>query len=385
MKHGQGSVVLDKRINVWNFFWWENGKRRSKKIGTVAQYRTKASAWRAAKHLRHALENNKPVTVNRSVLTVDELIEAYRREKMPKRADTSRGYESWISVHILPKWGQSPITDLQARPVELWLESLTLAPKSKVHVRGILSALWNFAMWRQDIPVQVNPMSLVTIKGATKRVRQPRVLTAEEFCALAAHLAEPFGTLALVSVCFGLRISECLALRWSDVDWLNGTLRVERGIVAQTVDTTKTEVSRKSLPIARGLLERLKLWKQSTPFPASNDWIFASPQKLGRLPYSYTGVSRVLRKAAQSAGIGHLSTHAFRHSYRTWLDSMGTPVGIQQRLMRHSSIVTTMDKYGDALTADMREAHGKIVNLALQTAGERQVGDLNSLKRWSGR
>ena len=34
----------------------------------------------------------------------------------------------------------------------------------------------------------------------------------------------------LVCVCFGLRISECLALRWSDVDWLDGKLRVERGM-----------------------------------------------------------------------------------------------------------------------------------------------------------
>src|SRR5205085_5665619 len=103
-------------------------------------------------------------------------------------------------------------------------------------------------------------------------------------------------------------------------------LRVERGIVAQTVDSTKTEESCKSLPIAGELLERLKLWKQSTPFPADTDWIFASPQKIGRLPYSYTGVSRVLRRAGKQAGIGHLSTHAFRHSYRTWLDSTGTPI-----------------------------------------------------------
>jgi hypothetical protein len=36
-----------------------------------------------------------------------------------------------------------------------------------------------------------------------------------------------------------------------------------------------------------GLLERLKQCKQSTPFPADSDWIFASPQKIGRLPYSY--------------------------------------------------------------------------------------------------
>jgi hypothetical protein len=49
-----------------------------------------------------------------------------------------------------------------------------------------------------------------------------------------------------------------------------------------------------------------------------------------------------------------------------WLDSVGTPVGVQQRLMRHSDIRTKMNIYGDAASADMREAHGKIVQLALR-------------------
>jgi len=96
-------------------------------------------------------------------------------------------------------------------------------------------------MWKQDIPVQVNPISLVTVKGASKRIRQPRSLTVEQFRLLVAHLREPFNTLALMCACFGLRISEALALKWTDVDWLNGTLRVERGIVQQVVDDVKTD------------------------------------------------------------------------------------------------------------------------------------------------
>jgi hypothetical protein len=34
----------DKRIKTWNFFFWENSKRRSKKIGTLREYPTKAPA-----------------------------------------------------------------------------------------------------------------------------------------------------------------------------------------------------------------------------------------------------------------------------------------------------------------------------------------------------
>ena len=44
-----GSVVLDKRIKTWNFFYWDDGVRRSKRIGTTKEYPTKASAWRAAR------------------------------------------------------------------------------------------------------------------------------------------------------------------------------------------------------------------------------------------------------------------------------------------------------------------------------------------------
>ena len=359
----QGSVVLDKRIKTWNFFFWENGKRRSKKIGTVSQYPTKASAWRAAKPLRDAVE--KQVSVTSATPTVNTLVEHYRSEKMPKRHDTRGGYESWLRVYILPKWGNHTVTELQARPVELWLESLTLAPKSKVHIRGILSALWNYAMWKQDVPMQVNPISLVTIKGASKRIRKPRILTVDQFRLLVSHLREPFTTLALMCVCFGLRISEALALKWADVDWLNGTLRVERGIVQQIVDDVKTDDSRKTLTISNDLLEVLKVWKQTTQFSAPEDWIFASPVQIGRLPYSYTGVKQELQRAADAAGIGHLRSHAFRHTYRTWLDSVGTPVGVQQKLMRHSDIRTTMNIYGDAVTPDMREASGKVAMLAL--------------------
>ncbi len=152
------------------------------------------------------------------------------------------------------------------------------------------------------------------------------------------------------------------------MDWLNGKLRVERGIVEQHVDDVKTDGSRKALSVARELLERLKLWKQATQFPAEEDWVFASPVKLGRLPYSYTGVWRELQRAAEAAGIGHLGTHAFRHTYRSWLDAVGTPIAVQQKLMRHSDIRTTMNTYGDVVTDEMEQAHSKVVGLALSRA-----------------
>jgi integrase len=296
---------------------------------------------------------------------VAALVEQYRVEKMPQRKDTRRNYECWLRNHILPKWGSCALTEVQARPVELWLGSLALAPKSKVHIRGAISILWDYAMWRGDVPTQRNPMGLVTIKGASKRTRQPRSLTVEEFQRFIVPLREPFHMIALLCVSFGLRISECLALRWSDIDWLNGLLRVERGIVERHVDEVKTAGSRRDLHITGEMLDTLKQWKQTTQFSAQEDWIFASPTQLGGLPWSRDQVWRAYQKAGRQAGIGGLGTHSLRHTFRAWLDSVGTSIAVQQKLMRHASITTTMNLYGDVISDEMTVASGKVTRLAL--------------------
>jgi integrase len=200
-------------------------------------------------------------------------------------------------------------------------------------------------------------------------VRKARSLTAEQFGALLSELHEPFATMALLCVCLGLRISEALAIRWSDVDWLRSTLSIKRGIVEQHVDECKTEGSVKALVLAEGLLAHLKAWKQSSQFRDAEDWVFASPFSIGRLPYSYSGTLYELTRAGRASGIGPVSTHVFRHTYRSWLDATGAAVSVQQKMMRHASIKTTMDIYGDVVTDEMSIASRKVAELVFPSNG----------------
>jgi len=287
---------------------------------------------------------------------------------MPTRYSSKRSYEAWFRNHIVPTFGNSPITDVQARPVELWLNGLELAPKSKVQIRGLLGALWDFAQWRGDIMMQRNPMELVTIKGASKRTHKPRSLTEKEFQQLAQHLREPFKTIALLCVCFGLRISECLGLKWSDIDWLGNKLRIQRGVVRQRVDDVKTVNSEREMRIDSELLKVLKAWRQTTEFSKQDDWVFGSPAQLGRLPWSADSVNDAYVRAAAEANIGHVSSHSMRHSYRSWLDAVGTSIAVQQKLMRHADVRTTMNIYGDVVTDEMAVAASKVARLAIPKA-----------------
>src|ERR1700739_3582592 len=115
------------------------------------------------------------------------------------------------------------------------------------------------------------------VRGSWTRRKQSRSLTVEEFQCLSSHLPEPFRTMALVQVCLGLRVSELLALRWKDVDWMGSRLNVEHGIVNQRLDCVKTEGSRKSMILDSRLLSVLSAWKQRSEFPSAEDWIFPSP------------------------------------------------------------------------------------------------------------
>jgi integrase len=65
--------------------------------------------------------------------------------------------------------------------------------------------------------------------------------------------------------------------------------------------------------------------------------------------------------------IGGLGTHSFRHTYRSWLDAVGTPITVQQKLMRYSDIRTTLNIHRDVVTNEMEQADSKVAALALKS------------------
>lgn len=352
-------IVRNELKGTWNvcFTSASTGKPTSLKLGTLFEM-TKAAAKKKAGDLVRNHQGDKDISVTSIVL-------AFRNEKMPERFSTRRGYESWIRNHILPKWGDQPLTELKARPVDLWLKSLPLSQKSRTHIRVVISRLWKFAMYAELVSNQPNPMSLVEIPKASRPSREP--LTVREFQLFLDKLTEqPYRIMSLVSISLGLRISETLGLKWGDIDWLDSTLQISRGMVQQHEGETKTEESKRKMALDPGLLEELKAWRQATQFSKDENWMFASPVQLGRLPWSYPHVWKKVMEAAKAAGIGKLSPHDLRHTYRAWLNESGAPPTTQQLMMRHADIRTTMN-YGKSrkVTPEMREVSSKIAEMAI--------------------
>ena len=216
--------------------------------------------------------------------------------------------------------------------------------------------------------MQRNPMDLIRIEGGTLTDKDPLILTPEQFSRLLQQIVtEPYRTMVLVAMCLGLRRSEIAGLKWSDFNWVDRQLLIQRSVIANRVDAVKTKKSKARLPLDPALIAVLKDWRAISEFKADSDWIWASPWVAGAMPYYLNAVQRDhIIPAGKRAGLGEsVGWHTFRHTYRTWMDANGTPLGIQQDLMRHANITMTT-KYGSSMAEGMRAANSAVVRLAIQ-------------------
>lgn len=270
---------------------------------------------------------------------------------------TAKCYMSYFVNHILPRWGEVPIQDIRPMAVKIWIENLPLAGTTKGGVKGLMHMMFNRAMLWEMMPIERNPIDLVQIKGTGKRKKKKIVLTVEQVWTLLNSLPQPYRAMAFLAVCTGLRISEVLALRWEHIR--DGALLVQASSYEGRVGVVKTEASSDEIPLQIDVhLAGLT--------PKTEGLVFPSPETGG----CYMGGSiqqNWIRPAGRKMGFEHLGWHSLRHTYRSLLDD--APVGVQQKLMRHANVSTTMNVYGASAMKAKREANDKVVHLVVGRAG----------------
>jgi len=277
---------------------------------------------------------------------------------------TAAGYISYLRKHIKPRWAKMPID--QIRPVDVveWLKSLSLAPKTLGHLRNVMHMLFERAMLWDLIETQRNPIQLVNVKGVTRRKKKIIVLTPEQCQELIELLPDPYKTMVIVAICSGLRVSEVLALRWEHFDFSEGTMLVQQGVVNGRIGRVKTEASEDEIPLDPSFAEALKAWRNKT---SGTGLVFTSPST-GGCYYAGMIQKQRLKPAAKLLGLPGMGWHFLRHTYRSLLDETGAPVGVQQKLMRHANVATTMNIYGGAGRKAKQAANSKVVQMVLPQA-----------------
>ena len=172
-----------------------------------------------------------------------------------------------------------------------------------------------------------------------------------------------------------MRRSEICGLKWRDLQFDKLWFALQRGVVHNvriptkdrkigqkksrpSITKLKTAASRKGVPMTDDLAALLCTWRGRTPYPADDDWVFASPNENGRWPYNPSAALRFwVQSAAVDLGIEkRIGWHTFRHSVGTLLGQSGENVKVVQELLRHASSKVTQDVYQQADQSAKREA-----------------------------
>jgi integrase/recombinase XerD len=125
----------------------------------------------------------------------------------------------------------------------------------------------------------------------------------------------------------GLRVSEVVALKVSDIDSQRMILRVEQG---------KGQRARYVM-LSPQLLEWLRdWWRAARP----RGWLFPGKDPVN--PMTDRHLCRVVSAAAREAGIAkRVSPHTLRHSFATHLLEQGVDIRVIQVLLGHAKLETT--------------------------------------------
>ena len=190
-------------------------------------------------------------------------------------------------------------------------------------------------------------------------VREPRKLPVVLSCEEVARLIEAAGTpkyQAVLSVAYGagLRASEVVALKVSDIDSTRMTLRIEQG---------KGRKDRYAM-LSPVLLKRLRTWWQVAHAQGKmldGGWLFPGQNPVN--PMSTRQFNRICRMAAEAAGIDkRVSPHTLRHSYATHLLEQKVDIRIIQVLLGHKRLETTA-LYAQVATNVLREVVSPLESL----------------------
>jgi integrase len=363
-RYQRGSLSLQKRKSqpdAWVFrYYAEEGDRRvykKKIVGTVIEFPKRKDAEKAVAQLRVDVNDGAAF----APMNVEQLAAHYQRVELPQKAhSTAEGYKNYLTLHIVPKWGKHSLSAIKSVEIENWLRILKkvngepASPGTQTKIRNLFSTLFSHAIryeWASRNPI-------TAVRTSAKRLRTPDILTAGEFQALLLELSQRERVMVLLDGSTGLRRGELIALRWRDIDFDLMQANVTHSIWRNVEGNTKTEASRKPVPLHPLVIEELKQWRLVSLYRSKDDFLFPSIAKNGIQPISPDMIlKRQIRSALKKIGVTkRIGYHSLRHGLGTMLRQQGVDLKTAQELLRHANSRITLEIYQQAVSEEKRAA-----------------------------
>ena len=354
----------------------ETGKAIYKNVLGRTQAETRAK-------LKAAIEESKSLDVTKAgKYTVgawmDEWFENYAKIKVrPSSHQTYRGY---IDNHIKPNIGKVPLEKLTSLELQKLYKKLLnsgridrveskyqakgLSPKTVRNIHQIIASAMKLA--KEQRLIVADPTEGCALPKLEHR--EMKTLPVEQLASFLRE-AKDSGVFEIyyIELAPGLRRGELLGLKWEDIDFEHGNLRVKRQIArinGEVVEAPlKTKNAYRTLPLAEDTIAVLKQQKKKV---GSSPWVFLSPTGG---PVSPDSVLHMLHRVLKRAGLPRIRFHDLRHTFATLALQNGVDVKTVSGMLGHFSAGFTLDTYAHVTTASRRQAAktmGGILSASLQ-------------------
>jgi integrase len=278
-----------------------------------------------------------------------ECAEKLFNNKLHLRASSRNRDEAYLRNHVLPAFGDVGVGKISKADIQKWVQELAaknLAPATIKECFRIARSVFEEAVDQLIIP-----------DSPCRRISLPRIehraqlyLDPDEVERLVAHTDGLFKPLIYSAVYLGCRWGELVGLKRENLNLLKRQVRIVGSLEEvqgqpRYVDETKTKASRRTLTIPPFLCDILDSHLKSV---RPKTFVFVGDR--GALLRRSNFRRRHWKPAVEAAGLPTgLRFHDLRHTCASILISQGAhPKEIQARL-GHSSITTTMDRYGHLL------------------------------------
>ena len=297
--------------------WWIDGRRVNRKLGKVRERgsregltkREAEAAMRRQIELVTAARTDERLSVAGAGDRLVELLELKGR-----KASTIEAVRSALGVHLVPQFGDRTL--------------------DRIDVRAVIEKGW----------ARENPVKRAA-KPEGEGSPEIRFLTLKEVEAVLLAVPDDVlgsmeATLYLTAAMTGLRQGELLGLRWSDVDWLAGKVRVRRAYVRGEYGTTKSRRGFRAVPLADRVGAELEALSRRSAFTVDDELVFGHPQT--GAPLDRSKVSKRFKAAVKRAGVRDVRFHDLRHTFGTRMAAVGVPMRSLQEWMGHADFKTTL-------------------------------------------
>lgn len=308
---------------------------------------------------------------------VKDFMEFWMEEDIRKRVGSSETYDTFGSVvrlHIVPKLGSKKMVDITRGDVQkLYNEKTEYSISIARLVKTVMNVSMRYAVDKKIIPVSpaegVNlPKKVEKKPYHTRNIDTQKTLTMEQIqILLEASKDTPIHMQVLFNVLMGLRRREINGVKYSDVDYINRTLRVQRQLGTKLGTKKedfppeayrkqevrlKTPSSYRTLPIPdyvfEAILEQRKIYERNRSRRNSqfqdSDYICCS--NYGK-PRSKEFHWKYYKKLLAENGLPDIRWHDLRSTFCTLLLKNNFNPKAVSKLMGHAKELITMDVYGD--------------------------------------